>query len=262
MEKRFFDRIKNNLQNRWIEENFIGNVINNKKDSTHIGNRIGMDYTKFGFTVWDWNDQFLKSLKKEKFSNPSLNYDTLTFNFLKSKFVGIPFQYIEQVPTWQKGANWTDVEGIMGNWTSHSVYANSTAQDLSITLMYYAESSANSGLDDTSKTSRDTWTLNKIERIKKQLQSLVFPQYDGKFSPPVKVLLNIGNMFVDVPVVIKSISIEDGPPYEIRTMRAMLKKITLEMRTSYPTWQAASATKIWTADDGSIFGRQEFQTVR
>jgi len=189
-------------------------------------------------------------------------YDPMTYNFTRDNFMGIPFQYIEQMPIWNKTANWNDIGETMGRFESQSVYGNSSAQDLTLSLNYYAESGDNSGLDGyENKFGRNTWTLNAIERIKFQIQSLVFPQYDGGFSPPVKCLLNIGNVFVDIPVVIKSVSVEETAPYEVRTMRSMFKKITIEMRTSYPAWQAISASKVWTASDGSVFSRQELEYI-
>ena len=45
-------------------------------------------------------------------------------------------------------------------------------------------------------------------------------------------------------------------------MRSMLRKVTLEMKSSYPPWQAISASEVWTADSGAVFGRQEFQKIK
>jgi len=257
----FYTKIKEDLQNRWRPVSQVSNIVGGKGDKTNIGNIIGMQPHKFGLTVWDWDRQFEKKLRELRRKGGN-DYDPMAYKFTRDNFMGIPFQYIESLPMWNKTANWSDVGEIMGRFETQSVYSNSSAQDLTITLNYYAESSDNSGLDGNEKpNSRDTWTLNAIERIKLQLQSITFPQYDGKFSPPVKCLLNIGNIFVDLPVVVKSLTIEEGPPYELRTMRSMFKKITVEMRTSYPAWQALSAPQIWTADNGGVFARQELQYI-
>lgn len=257
---KFYEKIKGELQDRWQEVDQINNVVGNKADVTRMGNIVGMQPHKFGLTVWDWNRQFEKRLRELRRQDNS--YDPLAYQFKRDNFMGIPFQYIESIPIWNKTVNWGEVGDIMGRFETQSVYSNSSAQDLTITLNYFAESSDNSGLDGYErKYSRDTWTLNAIERIKLQLQSITFPQYDGKFSPPVKCLLNIGNIFIDLPIVVKGLTIEEGPPYELRTMRSMFKKITIEAKTSYPSWQALSATQIWTADTGGVFARQELQYI-
>jgi len=263
----FFRRIEADLKNRWIEESMLINETYSASDM--LGNRVGMQPHKFGLVVWDWNDEYKKQLKRMKLKKGITSYEDdplkykewLNSNTYKS-FYGIPFQYIEQIPVWNKSAQWNDLGDIMGRFESQSIYGNSQAQDLTVSLTYLAENGKNSGLTSEIGYIKDTtWTLNAIERFSLQIKSLVFPQYDGKFAPPVKVLLNIGNIFVDFPVVIKNVTVEETNPFEITTMRAMMKKITIEMKSSYPAWQAISATQVWTADTGAVFGRQELQYI-
>ena len=244
---RFYENIKPQLEERWIPIDE-----QNNKES----NRIGMKPHKFGLIVWDWEKQFEKNIKKLESMGSNNDPNAYRTPYGLTNQIGIPFQYIETMPTWAKTSNWTEISEVMGRFESQSIYGSSAAQMLSIGLNYYAESSSDK---HPSAQTRNEWTMTVIERIKFQLQSLVFPQYDGKFSPPVKVLLNIGNIFVDIPVVITSLTIEEGPPYEMDTMRSMFKKVTIEMRTSYPAWQTLSAPRIWTANDGGIFARQELE---
>lgn len=267
----FFEGIKPELEKRWDT-----NIMQYTPGKTYLGNRIGMDPLRYGFTVWDdektgvlskFNNQFKqkvvtqdKSLyfREDKYKRPN------DFNKLTKDVLGIPFQYIEQIPTWQKSANWTD-ESVIGRFENTPVYANSSGQELSITLIYYAENSRNSHVEPAEEYdnfdqfgSAADWTLEAVERFKVQLQSLVFPQYDGTYAPPIKVLLNLGNIYVDFPVVIKSISIEEPGPIEMFSFRGMMKKITVEMRSAYPQWQALSAVQIWSSNTGAVFGRQDF----
>lgn len=258
-EQTFYENIKPDLEKNWRNVDEIYEA----SPSTFMGSKMGMNPHKFGFVIWDWNKQFKTKLKQiwlDKLSGDGLN--SIDPNAYNINQLGIPFQYIEQLPQWNKTANWNDVGEVMGRFETQSVYGNSSAQELSLTLNYYAES-ANDKRRNTeyNNSIKNDWTMTLIERVKMQLQSITFPQYDGKFSPPVKVLLNIGNIFNEVPVVIKSVAIEEGPPYEIDTMRAMFKRITIEMRTSYPAWQTISAPKVWTADHGGIFARQELQYI-
>ena len=261
----FYDNIKSTLEERWHSEDFTNTDINTYSKN-QLSNKIGMKPNSFGLTVWDYGNLFKNSLqnkssksKYNKSEDDELKYETWG---VEDDTFGIPFQYIEAVPTWTKGANYDEANDIMGRFEGQVAYSNSSNQDLSISLIYYAESSIGSGYESVNSKAIPTsfdWTLGAIDRFELQLKSLVFPQYDGKYSPPLKVMLNIGNMFVDFPVVIKSISCESLPPYEITTMRSMMRKITIEMKSSYPSWQALSAPNIWTADDNSVFARQEFK---
>ena len=271
-ESRFYEHIKNDLETNWKSLDIINekyNFSNGKSSrSPDLGSRFGINPYNYGFVIYDWNDQFLKNINKifyEKMLQGKTLDPNVSNNYnMRYKHLGIPFQYIEALPQWNKSANWNDVGEVMGRFESQTVYSNSSAQELSISLDYYAESSDDKPeYNEMKKIPRNInpWTMTLIERIKLQLQSLVFPQYDGQFSPPVKVLLNIGNLFVDVPVVIKNVSIEELPPFEINTLRGMRKKITIEMRTSYPSWQCLSAPQVWTSDNGGIFAKQDFETI-
>ena len=247
----YLRKLKKELDKNWNKDTLL--------DSTNfrntIGSRVGVDPHKFGLIIWDIDNKF-KDRMTEYTSSVRYILDERTSRKHK-RFFGIPFQYIEQIPVWSKTANYAEAGDVMGRFESQALYSNSAAQDITISLQYYAETSEehsyNSGEDD--------WTLDAIERYAFQLKSLVFPQYDGGFSPPCKVLFNLGNMFVDVPLVVKSVTVEDQNPLDLATMRSMLKKITLECKTSYPSWQAISAVQVWTADSGAVFGKQDFKKL-
>ena len=150
----------------------------------------------------------------------------------------IPFQYIEKVPVWSKTANYNDIGDIMGRYESISVYTNSNAQDISLTLIYIAEG------DSDNPNHSTPWTLQATEFFKKKLQALTYPDYAPRYSAPPRVLLNIGNIFQRVPVTIRSISIDEGEGPFYKNMYSGTKKITLEMKTSYPLYQAVTYSKV------------------
>jgi len=171
----------------------------------------------------------------------------------------IPFQYVEEFPVWSKSANWSSISDVIGRYEDLSVYGNSGALDsMTLTLNYIAEKATNN-------PNQKAWSVSYVDQIEKRLQSLVFPQLDSYFSPPYKVLLNIGQMFVDFPCVIKAITIPRDVAtgnFYWKTGNTYFKKITLELRSSYPAWQALSAKGIRTTREGNkVFARKEYKRV-
>lgn len=178
----------------------------------------------FGLIVNDW-DRTLRS-RNTKISTEDLQ---------------IPFQNIENIPDWSKTANYTDMgTEIIGRYESYAVYSNSAPNEFNITLNYNAYA-----FDNTDATSY--WTLENIEILDKRLKSLVYPMYTKGFAPPPKLLLNIGNIFHDFPIVVKQIQVKNDPPYDYRTGLSMNRKIELTVRSAYPSWQALSGDKIYLA---------------
>ena len=102
------------------------------------------------------------------------------------------------------------------------------------------------------------WTIQKIQTYVKRLQSLVFPAYDNAYSPPKSVLLNIGETFWDVPVIVKNISIEHNPPFKIENLTSRFFIINLTLSTSYPMYQAISSSSVYNAKTGEVFARRQF----
>lgn len=190
------------------------------------GAPLPADCTVWGLQILDWDNSFTERM--EEFTEADLR---------------IPFQYMEQLPNWDKGASWSDVGDIMGRFEGPAVYANSGAQDLTLGLTYYAEALRNAA------GVRTHWTLENIEMYTKRLQSLVFPAYDGQFAPPCKVLLNIGNIWRNVPLVVKNVSVESMAPFHVGTGLPMLRKVTVQCRTSYPLWQGIGNMTVYTAWD-------------
>lgn len=173
----------------------------------------------------------------------------------------VPFQYIEQVPTRSKSANYEELE-FLGRFESMPVYKNSSNEEYQLQLKYYAEGSE--------ELEHNTfWTVEQIERIVYKLQALVAPKYDGAFSPPDKVLLNIGSIFVDVPVVVKQVQLNFKPPYDTKSMQSRFIEATVDVRTAYPLYQAIGANQMYAAatdrvaarDGNKLFAYKKFNTV-
>ena len=204
--------------------------LNWSQEMHKTGKSIPANAEIWGLKILDWDDSFANRMSE--YTTPDLK---------------IPFQYLEQIPNWDKGANWSEVNDVVGRYEGMLIYANSNAQDINLSLTYHAESERNDSGVNT------YWTLENIEMITKRLQSLVYPQYDGRFAPPNKVLLNIGNIWRNVPLVIKQVNVEyqnsSGNAFDIKTGLPMLRKISVSCRTSYPMWQGIGSMSVYTAWD-------------
>lgn len=178
----------------------------------------------WGLTLFDWDGSFKKRLKK-----------------ISTTDMSIPFQYLESIPNWDKSADWKDVGEIMGRFETPAIYAQSNAQEISLSLLYSADALR------TTENTRSHWTLENIELYTKRLQSLVYPQYDGRYGAPMKVILNIGNTFRNIPLVIKQVTVEHQAPYDTLTGLSRMRKITVSARISYPMYQGIGQMNVWTA---------------
>lgn len=117
-------------------------------------------------------------------------------------------------------------------------------------------------IDNPKGPPKTAWTLEYIESLVLKLKSLVYPQYDGRFSPPNKVLFNAGDLYVDYPLIVKSINIEYDGAFQTSNMMPMMYKITLSCITNYPLYQAISATRIYSGVEGNrIFAQKRFSTM-
>ena len=164
----------------------------------------------------------------------------------------IPFQYLGEsgeIPPLTKTANYEESQ-ILGRFEPLKSYSNSSDIKFSLNLTYYADGTervsdgfTRQGYEQGSgNTSR--WTIEQITRITAKLESLVYPQYDGFYSPPRYCLLNIGSIYISLPIVLTSVSIIPLPPYSVRDLTPMRRNVTLEMASYYPTYQAISSDAI------------------
>jgi len=194
----------------------------------------------WGLKIIDWDNSF--SDRMARFTEADLR---------------IPFQYLEAIPDWTKGANYTDISDIMGRFEPPSVYSNSGAQEISFKMIYNAEALKNS------EGTRTHWTLENIQQYIKRMQSLVFPQYDGRYSPPTKVFFNIGNIYRNVPLIIKNIQVTQKEPFDISTGLARMVEISVSGKVDYPMYQGIGQMTVYTAWDsargsGDKYGSEVF----
>lgn len=183
------------------------------------------DALKFGLELIDWDK----------------NYSRLTNMNIQD--LRIPFQFIEQMPTWQKAANYSEISDIMGRFESVAIYESSGPIEVQLILNYYA------------LTEVGTWSLDNILTYINRLKALTYPTYDGNFSAPPKCKLNLGESWRKVPVIIKNVSSEELGPYYYKNGRGQQYKVTVDMRTSYPMWQAQSGNTVFVAEeDNRVFG--------
>lgn len=189
----------------------------------------------------------------------------------------IPFQYLtEGPPSLTKTANYDDTN-IPGRFEGIASYTYSNTTDFQLDLTYVAESKLmNSGNDKKKKSfeknfiaqangeisksqafnnfmgdvynsgskKNNIWSLEYINSLIPLYESLVYPQYDEQYNPPNLCLLNMGSIFMDLPVLIKTITIAHKPPYDIETMMPRNFQVTVDLRISYPIYQAISSRDI------------------
>lgn len=224
--------------------------------SQELGNNWSKDYhrldkpipysshsaKRYGMSIIDWDNTYKKRIGKASISD-----------------LMIPFQYIDAIPKWEKSANWQDISEIIGRFEALSLYTNSSAQEFSIKLIYNAEALKN--IDNNGIPSKSHWTLENIEKYTHRLQSLVYPMYDGRFGSPPKLMMNIGNSIRELPVVIKTVTVDLLSPYHIETLLSQRREITLACRVYYPLWQAITHTEVYTATLGNkVFAYQKIDS--
>ena len=187
----------------------------------------------------------------------------------------IPFQYLtEGVPSLTKTANYDDTN-IPGRFEGIPSYSYSNSTEFQLDLTYTAESKKRKSSDIEKesflnnstdflngratlnqaglkyfndvygkKNSGAIWTLEYINGLIPLFESLVYPQYDANFSPPNLCLLNIGSIFMDLPVLIKTVTVAHKAPFDIQTMMPRTYQITLDLRVSFSLYQAISSRSI------------------
>lgn len=172
----------------------------------------------------------------------------------------IPFQYLtEGPPSLTKSANYDDTN-IPGRFEGIASYTYSNTVDFQIDLSYIAESrkmrsdakkitTVQQAVDKhiASKTGakkNNIWSLEYINTLIPLYESLVYPQYDENYNPPNLCLLNMGAIFIDLPILIKTVTITHKPPFDITTMMPRAFQVTLDVRISYPIFQAISSRAI------------------
>ena len=112
---------------------------------------------------------------------------------------------------------------------------------------------------------RTTWTVEYIDVLLGRLKSLVYPTYNQRFYPPMRVLLNIGANYRNVPLLIKDVKIENLPPFDIQTGKGRNFKVNIEAKVSYPMWQSMDAGDVYTGvntDRQSVFAYKEFSRAQ
>lgn len=172
----------------------------------------------------------------------------------------IPFQYLtEGPPSLTKSANYDDTN-IPGRFEGIPSYTYSNTVDFQLDLSYVAESKKTISEAKKPKTVNEAvnaymtekkggkknniWSLEYINSLIPLYESLVYPQYDENYNPPNLCLLNMGAMFIDLPVLVKTVTISHKPPYDITTMMPRMFQVTLDVRIAYPLYQAISSRAI------------------
>lgn len=164
----------------------------------------------------------------------------------------IPFQFLgDELPPDSKSATW-DETSIPGRFEPIKHYSQSNSTEISLKLIYVA-------LGTKKRNHKTFWTIENIEILTQKLKSLVFPNYNPKYESPKTVLLNMGSIFIDLPLKIKNITILHKAPHEISDLTGRIKEISVEATVSYPIYQSITAKSIFFSEEGNkIFAYKKF----
>lgn len=139
------------------------------------------------------------------------------------------FQTMPSISGDTKSANYSGGEQPLGRAEPFQIYSGSSARSFSIESAYVA----------VSDRYEHRWVMHQVSR----LQALCYPIYSrdneadrGTMKPPPLCLLNIGDRYVNLPIVINSVSVsypaEDA--YHPITMLPILARVSLQVTVSYP----------------------------
>ena len=149
-----------------------------------------------------------------------------------SQLVPIFFQTMPAVSGDGKTASYSGSETPMGRAEPFQIYSGSGARSFSIQTSYVA-------ISDRFET---RWVANQINR----LMALCYPIYSrerpselGVMNPPPMCLLNVGDRYINLPVVVTSVS-TDYPAegaYDPETLLPIVAQVTISVTVSYPYGQ-------------------------
>lgn len=149
----------------------------------------------------------------------------------------IPFQYIWDIKD-SKSASYSE-DMPTGRFEPHRSYTNSTAYSISLTLGYMAY--------DSGPNSDEGF----VQEVKDKLFAAMYPIY-GKnqrngvrsYGSPNKYLLNIFDRYVNIPVTIENVSIDNEYGMDPKTWFSMGFQLTVELKTSFRLAQVVSAEDV------------------
>ena len=142
------------------------------------------------------------------------------------------FQTMPGVSGDGKTASYSGSDTPIGRAEPFQIYSSSGARAFSISTAYVA-------VNDRFET---RWVANQINR----LMALCYPIYSrerpsemGVMNPPPLCLLNVGDRYINLPVVVTSVNIDypaDGA-YDPESMLPIVAQVTLAVTVSYPYGQ-------------------------
>ena len=220
---------------------------------------------KFGLIVLDTYNLFRKNNLSKIITQGVANGKAIGRNPNAAiEELKIPFQFLEKIPEYAKNANYQETTDIIGRFEGIDVYSNSSSQDINIEIIYAAEGSLALQSQDTS-LQNTTWTMEYIDVLLGRIKAFVYPTYNNRFYPPMRALLNIGQNYRNVPVLIKSVKIDAMQPIDTFTGKPRNYKVNIDMRVNYPMWQDMDAGDVYTGinnDQQSVFAYKEFKTTQ
>lgn len=141
------------------------------------------------------------------------------------------FQFFPKVTGDQEQANYEDIGGdIIGRAEPFSIYKNGSAREFTIETSFAA----------VDETYDEFWVQHQVQRLK----ALTKPLYDrekiynntGRFFAPPLVIFTMGAQYINIPVVIKSVSAENHENSLITAADGLpqVVNVTITVKTNYP----------------------------
>ena len=149
-----------------------------------------------------------------------------------SRLAPIFFQTMPAISGDTKSANYSGGDQPLGRAEPFQIYAGSGARAFSIECAYVA----------VSDRYEHRWVMHQISR----LQALCYPIYSrtkitdrGTMQPPPMCLFNLGDRYVNLPILINSVSVnypaEDA--YHPVSMLPIIARVSIQVTVSYPYGQ-------------------------
>lgn len=160
-------------------------------------------------------------------------------NILNDDKFNIPFQYITDFKD-SKSAEYTSTKPF-GRFEPHRAYAGAEPYEISFKLGYHAYEQGPNSDEGFIQEVKDRWLASQYPVYGKNQQNGV-----RSYGTPNKYLLNVFSRYINIPVYIDNVNIDQEFALDPYTFFAMGFEMTVSLKTAYRLAQVVSADDIVT----------------
>lgn len=144
------------------------------------------------------------------------------------------FQYLPKISGDEKSANYDALDASIGRAEQFQIYKSSNNKTLTLNTTFAA-----TGEGEGNQTKNEIWVQRQVKRI----QALTEPVYDrdtitqnGRFNAPPAAIMTHGFRYINVPIVVKSVStnIPDNAMIDGFGALPQVVEVTIQVTTNYP----------------------------